>query len=307
MKCTPTIHAEWLDHFLVTFKDMKIFESIVLACCLLLGTLAAAPSRSAENSVPAHVHPSKRVSSWLEGMNRTYDDWFVHQKSVNVADVYLWVYNTAFARDFRMPDRWLDDSLQGADALAFRVMPSFPVCGWDGQPDSCRPLNYCLVDIYFNNKTHPLPWSDRARWTDLQLNLTSAWLLNSNHPLKRASSVTTGRRAPFSDPKTDKELDWWFSSAGGTPATRGPVWHAYDRSVFDGYSVVVLDIGCPEEELTGLELRLAESSAAQRFHALSFPESWRDRIRPQVQQAARANRSFLLGRANGGDKSRAAR
>ncbi len=288
---------------------MKILDNLPLTCLALLAALSSMPCAGEENSVPAPVRPSERMSSWLEGMNRTYDDWYVNQKSVSVADVYLWVYNTAFARDFRMPDRWLDDSLTGADALAFRVMPSFPLCGWDGNPESCKPVNYCLVDIYFNNKMHPLPWSDRARWTDLQVNLTSAWALSSHHPLKRASSATTGRRSPFSEPKTGNELDWWFSTAAGLSLAKGPVWHAYDRSVFDGYSVVVMDIGCPDEEVTGLELRSAELSSpvTKRFHALSFPKSWRDRIKPLLQKAADENRPFVLQRTNSGNKSKGVR
>lgn len=262
-----------------------------------------------ENSIPAPVRPSERMGSWLKGMDRTYDDWIVNQKSVHVTDVYLWVYNTGFAKDFRMPDRWLDDRLTGADALAFRVMPSFPLCGWDGNPDACKPVNHCLVDIYFNNKTHALPWSDRTRWTDLQVNLTSAWILSANHPLKRAASATTSRRSPFAEPKTNNELDWWFISASGAPSTTGPVWHAYDRSAFDGYSVVVLDTGCPDQEVTGLELRLADASitAAKRFHALSFPQSWRDRIQPAQQKAAEENRLFRLGRTPSGKESRSGR
>lgn len=278
-----------------------MLDKWLLPRLFLWATLCAMPCLGAENSAPVPVRSSERMSQWLEGMSRTYDDWMVNQKSVHVADVYLWVYNSGFARDFRMPDRWLDDSLKGADALAFRVMSSFPVCGWEGNPESCKPVNYCLVDIYFNNKRHPLPWGDRVRWTDLQLNLTSAWTLSSGHPLNRAPSATSGRRSPFSDPKTGTELDWWFATTADTSSFTGPVWHAYDRSVFDVYSLVVMDIGCPEEDITGLELRSAESDspATTPFHSLSFPKSWRDRIRPLRQEAAAENRSFIRGRSNG--------
>jgi hypothetical protein len=34
---------------------------------------------------------------------------------------YVWVYTSAFAKRFGMPQEWVDDELKGAEALAYRL------------------------------------------------------------------------------------------------------------------------------------------------------------------------------------------
>ena len=45
-------------------------------------------------------------------------------------DPNIYVYTPAFAQHFQMPVQWESKALQGADAVAFRVMPTYATCGW---------------------------------------------------------------------------------------------------------------------------------------------------------------------------------
>jgi hypothetical protein len=39
----------------------------------------------------------------------------------NKKDTHVWVYTSAFAKRFGMPQEWVDDELKGAEALAYRL------------------------------------------------------------------------------------------------------------------------------------------------------------------------------------------
>lgn len=272
-----------------------------LFCFLALPTMLAAPyAIAAEDSPPAPIRGQNREESRSSRSSRTYDEWFTHRKDVFTKDPYIWVYNESFAKDFRMPDRWIDKDLQGADALAFRTGTSFPLCGWSRNPKSCKPMTMCLVEMYFHHARNPLPWDDRLRWTDLQIDLTSIWTLSSLRSVHRAPSQEGRIKSPFTDPKSGNELDWWFVLASRSAPYGGPTWLAYDRSAFESYSLVVLDTRCPAEPMAKLELRSFPSvdPSGKVFHAVTFPKGWRDRMGAQIKTIEEQERKFFQERLN---------
>ncbi len=268
---------------------------ITILILSLLPIFALNVSSADESSAPASVPDSKKVSAWLSGVSRTYDEWFVQRKDVFTKDPYIWVYNQTFAQDFGMPDRWVDSSLSGADALAFRTGMGFPLCGWGRKVTACNVNHECILEMYFNRRSNVLPWSDRVRWTDLQIGQTSISTLSSLRPIDRAESVNIGPRSPFSEPDNGAELFWWYEYE--TKGMSGGAAHvtSYDKSAFKNYSVVILSVSCIRQEYSGLQLR-ANPKAGQRGEpilSVNFPKAWRERIRPAMNAVVEKEGSFF--------------
>jgi hypothetical protein len=85
-------------------------------------------------------------------------------------DPNVWVYTSAFAKRFGMPDQWIDDSLEGAEAVAYRVETSSKQnCGYFGERENCRPSFHCFFDVYLTDENSAkLPWGGHqsAQWQD---------------------------------------------------------------------------------------------------------------------------------------------
>jgi hypothetical protein len=77
-----------------------------------------------------------------------------------VPDPHVWVYTSSFAKRYGMPDRWVDDSLKGVEAIAYKVVDeTHRTCGYGGNAESCVPSQACLFDFYIP-KSASLPWKD---------------------------------------------------------------------------------------------------------------------------------------------------
>jgi hypothetical protein len=77
-----------------------------------------------------------------------------------VPDPHVWVYTSSFAKRYGMPDRWVDDSLKGVEAIAYKVVDeTHRTCGYGGNAESCVPSQACLFDFYIP-KSANLPWKD---------------------------------------------------------------------------------------------------------------------------------------------------
>lgn len=80
--------------------------------------------------------------------------------STYIVDPHVWVYTSAFAKRWGMPKKWIDDSLQGAEAIAYKVAnEGYVTCGYFRDPEACIPKQNCLFDFYIN-KTANLPWQN---------------------------------------------------------------------------------------------------------------------------------------------------
>jgi hypothetical protein len=96
-------------------------------------------------------------------------------KATYLKDPNVWVYTSAFAKRFGMPDQWIDDSLQGAEAVAFRIeSTNIETCGYFGEEENCRPSFHCFFDVYLTDgNSAKLPWEGHqsAQWQDWDTSL----------------------------------------------------------------------------------------------------------------------------------------
>jgi len=85
-------------------------------------------------------------------------------------DPNVWVYSREFAERFGMPEKWIDSNLKGAEAIAYRVdVTNTEICGYFGDPSSCRPTIFCLFDVYLKDEDGAkLPWESHklSDWSD---------------------------------------------------------------------------------------------------------------------------------------------
>ena len=102
-------------------------------------------------------------------------DYEINIKPRKGSDTYLkdpnvWVYTSSFAERFGMPEKWIDDSLKGAEAVAFRIESSnTETCGYFRDEEQCRPNIYCIFDVYLKDEDgRKLPWESQkpSEWQD---------------------------------------------------------------------------------------------------------------------------------------------
>jgi hypothetical protein len=212
-------------------------------------------------------------------------------------DPNVYAYTAEFAKRFQMPDEWISPDLKGADAVAWRMMPSYQECGWGGDPKACRQVMECNIDLYFDHQRNPLPWDSKRpdRYTYI-LGSSIRFLSNAprrealnhpNYPVARRKLFEPARAgdhwsaddSPFIDPQTGKGLSIQDFS-GYIPFT------GYDKEVFPGMALLtLLDPGCRGGSnnaayalANDLVRRPVNPKDKDIVHAILVPPSWRDRI-----------------------------
>lgn len=212
-------------------------------------------------------------------------------------DPNVYAYTAEFAQRFQMPDQWITPDLKGADAVAWRMMPSYQECGWGGDPQACRQIMECKIDLYFDHRRNPLPWDPtRAeRYTTISgssLNFLANFprreaLNHPNYPVARRKLHEPARPgdhfaaddSPFVDPQSGKGLSIQDFN-GYVPFT------GYDKEVFPGMALItLLDPGCRGGSSNAayalandLVRRPVNTKDKAITHAVLLPPSWRDRI-----------------------------
>ncbi len=114
---------------------------------LLVAVLMGATVTHAQQLEPPRLEDSR------------YEDWHTFKNGKTyTADPYVWAYTREFANLFRMPEKWIDENLKGALAVAFRMATIGNLsCGYGGREDSCWPPLECQMDVYYDNRIK-LPW-----------------------------------------------------------------------------------------------------------------------------------------------------
>ncbi|WP_133239999.1 hypothetical protein [Limnohabitans planktonicus] len=90
-------------------------------------------------------------------------------------DPWLWVVTPEFARKFCMPPEFVSSELQGAEAIAYKMVQNQDeeVCGWGDNPDVCRRASEHRFEIYYKNRTIPkerdVPYFHAARTPSTKL------------------------------------------------------------------------------------------------------------------------------------------
>ena len=139
-------------------KNQAYQIAIALLCCAML--LLASTKALAENYIPYGSKFSPHSYDWKTKPQKG--------KKTFVKDPNVWVYTSEFAKRFGMPEEWIDDTLEGAQAVAYRIEASNRErCGYFGEKESCRPDLQCVFDVYLTDEdSAKLPWNSHktADW-----------------------------------------------------------------------------------------------------------------------------------------------
>jgi hypothetical protein len=259
---------------------------------------------------------TQNVFAQVQDLGRSYADRQNPRLSPSgpiYMDPNVYAYTAEFAQRFQMPDQWITPDLKGADAVAWRMMPSYQECGWGGDPKACRQVMECKIDLYFDHRRNPLPWDLRRpeRYSNIfgsSINFLANFprreaLSHPNYPVAwrklhepaRPGDHFAADDSPFIDPQTGKGLSIQNFS-GYVPFT------GYDKEVFPGMALLtLLDIGCrggPHHGTyvlahRGVSLPLSEEERVAIAYTITTPKSWRDRITQAAKEHQERQDAFF--------------
>ncbi len=178
---------------------------------------------------------------------------------VGPEDNNVWVFTRRFAEAYGMPRRWIDDSLSGAEAVAFRSH-DFGVrnCGWGGRQDLCPRDLRPVLDIYVSSDV-PLPWVGPHRAEYHGLTRTSADIVGETWIFEDDLAARAGSRRQRRINLVSRTEAGLVGMAYAGPAATFPPnkvpagWRwsswsiiAYDRDVLPGLTLLVIASAGPQ-------------------------------------------------------------
>jgi hypothetical protein len=253
--------------------NMKAFLNCFfkLALAILLIELAVMPSQArVGGSATSGKTLYERVHSYEPG------------KGTFKKDPNVWVLTKEFAERTGMPTEWASSELQGAEAVAFRYEQdgAEEECGWMGDPGRCAPVFQCVLEIYFDNGKHKLPWDtvrpsmyDRSHSSIRHLG-AMPWPLPSDPNLRKEEQLRRRKLySPFTDPESGRQLVI-------------PGFHvsAYDRDLYAGLSMLKLRMHLcemPDKAFSfGIQLYDEKNEKLlKNFHLIHLPVEYAQRVR----------------------------
>lgn len=225
-----------------------------------------------------------------------YEDGFTFKKGgLYAKDPNTWVYTKAFSQRFGMPDKWVDDKLEGVEAAAWRVEPGQTSCGWARQEKACKVDPRCVLDLYIDITKHKLPWATNSRELDYDARYTSLWILRPQGDEQRRELTSVGwkgwnSKSPFVDPASGTEAHYYIYRSGSIDRTAGSEnFIAYEKAPYAGFSMVSLSYGCfgattnPGEVRFELQSREKEVNSAfnrpvHTFHKFTLPQAFEAQV-----------------------------
>lgn len=174
--------------------------------------------------------------------DKTYEDWYTFERgTAYTLDpwVWVWVYTTAFAKRFRMLDKWVDDTLRGAMAVAFRVNSIGSIsCGLGRTENACWPVVNCQMDVYVDS-TAPLPWKYPEIRSDFLMNgvASDEYLYDINDNKRRRRYVPKEANQPLKFGLL-REIQWYFRSRRFGGFETSPDLNYFDRDFQPGVTLV---------------------------------------------------------------------
>ena len=286
-------------------------------------TAVRAQTPSSQTTPPAAKHsgypmdniPLDQRSPEDRVFKESYEDanTFKHGKPY-WADPFLWVYTESFADMFRMPRQWVDPSLKGALALAWRTTTTGKsMCGYGRNSNSCWPTLTCQLDVYFDSQT-PLPWNytDVVRDNMIDGQTSDSYLprLSPNSKWWRYIDGVNvpSQRGPIL-PVTQVQLRY----ANGKPLGNGLKLWLFDREYEPGVVLLSYTNACTSYEgkgpallpyYTKAELSRTRGANPQAIHVVEIPEAfikkisavYLDQNKPNEEVSKRLYEDFLRSR-----------
>ena len=207
----------------------------------------------------------------------TYANRVLEREDVHHMDPNVWAYTPDFAKHFKMPENWITPDLKGAEAVAYRIVQDYPMCGWNGNRKACNDGKTCVMDVYFDNKKQKLPWDDSMRFTDLNIRAISTEFLSWVTPVARKREMDSFPKRPFKDPATGLELVWNIDLKNAGLAGVEGIILSYDREIFSGYSVVTMFTSCGEQVSIKLQRPGFNNKREKVNHSIVLPAYWQAR------------------------------
>ena len=245
------------------------------------------------------------ASAQTKPARASYDErWRVFKPGSGTKEVdpNVYAYSPEFAKRFQMPAEWISTELKGADAVAFRITPTYASCGWGGDPKACRTDEVtCYVDVYFDHQRNPLPWDERYPEVMADANKYSSHFIPAPPRVsrlpRRADDISFAWYSPLVDPKTGKGLGWQNFIKG---ATNGG-WTAllsYDKQIFSGMSLLTLLTSCdtPYDELwlTSGHIYTKDIAVSPQLNRrVELPMSWQIRVQQAMQETSELSQAFF--------------
>ena len=227
-------------------------------------------------------------------------------------DTNVWVYTSAFAKRFGMPQQWIDNDLKGAEALAYRLDLDVygTKCGYFSDVESCRPSTACVVDMYIDDKAN-LPWNNKARYASMY-GRKSKSLLRSQYPNDKPAYLyrTTKRGQQYK-----MGLDVVYVSGSKIPLNNYHLLE-YDRDIYKNLDYISGSMTCDsfgksrdiKIEIDKPVLRKNGSikyNYGSLAHSITVPNSFMERIETYDKAQYEPNSLFkaLRGRLSTTTKS----
>lgn len=285
-------------------KISHAFTPLISAAAFLFPALAISQEAAQRLTTP------RNQSSQRYEINQTFDGQ-VYRKDNNV-----WVYTKDFADLFGMPKEHIED-VQGIAAAAFRIEDtSFQECGFGGKADACRKVEECLLDLYFDESKHPLPWATDIKMQWKPSYASMIWLRPLDIRAERPHGTLAvepppgivrnkgGNSAfiPFADPVSKVEAIFTTNAQtdqGGESAVSGALYvKGYMRDFYRGLSVVSLQFGCMTTSRKPVNVRLnairdgAYQAPVAEFNRVLLPTGFVSRMNAQMKAQSDRNAIF---------------
>ncbi|HKJ09904.1 MAG TPA: hypothetical protein VKA76_12535 [Gammaproteobacteria bacterium] len=191
-------------------------------------------------------------------------------------DTNVWIYTQSFADRFDMPDKWVNNDLKGAYAVAYRVQ-KFPVGlrYMAGDPDKSMPDRRCLLDVFVSSDA-PIPWAseDKAAFVPEPPD-ASLYVL----PVSKADRRARRRMGGFAS----LGLRSWLRSDGGSSSSSYV--RRYDRALYPGITYLSFNLGCVTPPRTRIHLFIGNNHSA---HEIILPMSFVQRLNKEWYRKSRA-------------------
>jgi len=272
---------------------------------VLLSTVAPAGQCAgwpAEDAEPSNIGTYKDMYT-PAGIDR------MRGRSMYIKDPHVWVYTSRFAKRFGMPEEWIDNSLQGAEALAYKVDWSYfgIKCGYFGEQENCGPSPACLLDVYTVDEA-PIPWNTDTRY-DTNFGFQSTGMLRPQYKGDINSRVKRRTKRGRTHPIGFDGATITFGPEN--PKKRGLMSYSvveFDRDIADGLDYFSGSVVCGMPRQRGLRMLFDEPvfnpSGSVRYqelrghpervvHAIDVPDTYMERVQDYSNRVYEPNSLFM--------------
>jgi hypothetical protein len=283
--------------------------SPIIAVLWLIGAVITS-AYAQDSQLGKRVERKPNLTSDRYEINQTFDGQSFTK------DNNIWVYTAEFAETFGMPKSGIDPQLTGIEAAAFRVEdPGYKLCGMGGDIKQCMNQERCMLDVYVDERKHPLPWAYPEQMADWHWRYNSSVFLRmptekDGIPMKATARfipnkvfASASSLHPFVDPSTKKEANFFENSRvdgdGDLTFNFVNVW-GYKRQLIAGLTLISLSPGCvsPNESKKQVLYRLESrdgifSPALKRFLEFTLPATFTQDIKDILKSHSETNMKYF--------------